>query len=196
MNLEEINKSYDEIMNVSYLSSFLTSRSQKISNYKTLIEKYEEYLKTSENVTNENLESIYLKLSELYLLIDDRENALKYKNKYLNLLSDEQLKEKLIICTEQQISELLVYADESLKIKLYKYLITLNKKYLDPFICEFYNKEKEFLEPYVKELFEGLLGTPEAQKYGKLLDLDYVINTDPLPSNVDYYLSLKNNENK
>ena len=28
-------------------------------------------------------------------------------------------------------------------------------------------------------------------KYGKLLNLDYAIITDPLPSNVDYYLSLK-----
>ena len=237
--LDEINKLYDNTMNMSYLGLFLTSKTQKIANYKLLIEKYENYINNfnitntnidnddnntninnddnstninnddnninnddnstninnddnSTNINNDDLKIIYLKLINLYSLINDDKNVLNYHCKYLNSLSNDELNEKLKQYSQEYLQKLLNWANETLKIKLYKYLVVIDKKYLDSFISEFYEKEKEFLEPYIKESFESLLGTREAQKYGKLLNLDYAITTDPLPSNVDYYLSLKN----
>ena len=76
--LTELNKLYDETVNVSYFSSLLTSKSQKIQSYENIISKYIEYL--SQNQIEKSIKiEIYNKIILLYTYLDNSESVIKYK---------------------------------------------------------------------------------------------------------------------
>lgn len=205
--LTELNKLYDETINVSYFSSLLTSKSQKIQSYENIISKYIEYL--SQNQIEKSIKiEIYNKIILLYTYLDNSESVIKYKLERYSILTNEELFEELGNIKENEIVKLLnsLNINIEMKIKLYEYLIkNLNLK--DKYLSEFVDyiillKEKKteidfnkFIE-YIEDLFKSNLKTINSRKYGELLiqidksKLEYCCKLDPLPSNIDYYKSL------
>jgi len=140
------------------------------------------------------LREIYIHLINLYSEISNSQEIISTKSKLYSLFSEEEFKEHLKNKSENDIKELLKCSEISEKDKYYIYLIEDRK--LNKYIEEYVNSECENVkEDYVKMIFEKYLGTPEAKKYGEILikkynNKDYVLETDPLISNLDKYNEL------
>lgn len=191
--LKSLNDKYDEIINASYLNKFLTSKAQKNNECNKLIEEYKNIL-TDEKIENDVKREIYIHLINLYSEISNSQELILTKSKLYSIFSEEEFKEHLKNKSETEINELLNVAELSEKDKYYIYLIEDRK--LNKYIEEYVNSKcTNIKKDYVKIIFEKYLGTPEAKKYGELLitkyeDKEYVLETDPLISNLDRYKEL------
>ena len=201
--LEQINKLYDDIINASYFTSLLTSRAQKIQSYNDVAIKYVQYITNNENLESSTKIEIYKKIIYLYEYLNIEDEIIKYKLKYYELLNDEEFINEI---RKIDIPKFLKHTEnDNLKIKFYKYLITINSSskidFID-FIISLKDEKlqleliEEFVE-LIKELFISNLKTTKAKKYAELLIkynkdeyLKYCCEIDPLISNIDYYKSL------
>ena len=145
--ISELNKLYNETINVSYFSSLLTPRTQKKQSYENTASKFIEYISNHPELDKNNKISMYDKIITLYEYIDSysndssnsikNKNVIKYKLERYSILTNEELTEELGNIKEIEIIKLLDDADSIMKIKLYKYLIEnlkLKTKYLETFV--------------------------------------------------------------